>query len=284
MTQDTGSITPDAVVDLPSLVMFTAPNPGPKTLSGTHSFVVGHHPAYVIDPGPAIKDYLGAMAQWVTEQNIVVEGILLTHSHPDHAPGAPLLAGMLDAPVLASADMPEDIARGLCADALLNDGDTLRVAGDVLRVVATPGHAHDHIAFWLEGARVLFAGDTILGEGTTVIAPPEGDMSLYMQTLERIRELRPYLIAPGHGPLIRDPGAKLEEYVAHRRQREEQIIQALERGPATIEELVARVYADVDPGLHGLAAGSVEAQLIKLTREGRAAERGNLYALAPAHQ
>jgi glyoxylase-like metal-dependent hydrolase (beta-lactamase superfamily II) len=153
------------------------------------------------------------------------------------------------------------------------------VNGDVLRVIATPGHAPDHVAFWLERGRVLFAGDTILGQGSALVAPPEGDMAAYMRSLERIRKLGPRIIAPGHGPLILDPNAKIDEYVRHREQREAQLLEALQRGPATVEELVRKIYVDVDPTLHGLAAQSVRAQLAKLRMEGRIHMLADRYAL-----
>lgn len=263
----------------PRVVMFTAPNPGPKTLSGTHTYLVGRESAYVIDPGPEIGEYQTSLANWIHQDGTQVKALLLTHSHPDHAPGARLLGNLLGVPVLSSASMPAETARALGSDALLEDGVHLPVDGDVLEVIATPGHAPDHIALWLRNARLLFAGDTILGEGTSLIAPPEGDMRLYMQTLGRLALLEPLSIAPGHGPVVLDARAKIEEYLSHRREREAQIVEALKAGPATIEELVRRVYATVDPKLQPLAAGSVQAQLLKLEAEGKIQERDGSFTL-----
>jgi glyoxylase-like metal-dependent hydrolase (beta-lactamase superfamily II) len=149
-----------------------------------------------------------------------------------------------------------------------------------LRVFATPGHSPDHVAFWLDLSGILFSGDTILGRGTSLVAPPEGDMTDYMKTLEHMRTLEPYLIAPGHGPLITDPLAKIDAYIRHRREREEQILAKLAIGPMSVEELVADLYADVDTHLHDLAAGSVAAQLQKLLIEDRVKESAARYELA----
>lgn len=271
--------TPEVLTGDPRVVMFTAPNPGPKTLSGTHTFVIGDDTAYVVDPGPANPSYQRSLATWLSGAVRRVEGVLLTHGHPDHAPGAALLGALTGAHVWASERMTEPQRAGAGVNRLYSPDESFVVDGDELRLVPSPGHSPDHVAFWMPGARILFAGDTILGQGTTLIAPPEGDMVQYMQTLERFRALNARLIAPGHGPVIHDPSAKIEEYIEHRRQREAQIVAALEDGPARTPDLVARIYSDVDPGLHGLAAESVYAQLQKLVREGRVVEAGGVFSL-----
>ena len=261
------------------VLMFTAPNPGPKTLDGTHSYVIGGDNAYVVDPGPAIAAYQEAMAKWLRRNRHHVRAILLTHGHPDHAPGARLLAELLEVPVEASPNMePSAIKSAGVTDAYLLD-ERLPVDDDALAIIPSPGHSADHVALWLESARILFSGDTILGRGTSLVAPPEGDMAEYMQTLEHLRSLEPRVIAPGHGPLVTDPPTKFAEYVEHRRMREGQVIHALGTGPATISDLVSRLYADVDRQLHGLAAGSLEAQLLKLEREGVIERRGSQWEL-----
>jgi glyoxylase-like metal-dependent hydrolase (beta-lactamase superfamily II) len=249
------------------VISLTAPNPGPKTLGGTLTYVVGTNPAYVIDPGPQLSSYQAALASWVDRTKRNVAGILLTHSHPDHAPGARLLGELLSAPIWASAEMRNDVARELGIDHRF-DGRVFPVEEDSLQVIDTPGHSFDHVSFWLKRARILFAGDVILGRGSTLVAPPDGDMALYMKTLERIRALEPLIIAPGHGPLVTHPAVKIEEYIAHRRQRELEIRDALLSGPKTVEGLVAHIYADVSPELRELAYGSVLSQLQKLQDEG----------------
>jgi glyoxylase-like metal-dependent hydrolase (beta-lactamase superfamily II) len=272
------SFRPEIVSSHPRVVMFTAPNPGPKTLEGTHTFVVGHAPAYVIDPGPESEVYVTALSRWLSETGRQVNGILLSHSHPDHAPGARLLRALLGAPIWASPETAADLADALGVDHRF-DGRAFPVEGDELRIFPSPGHTLDHVGFWLPLSRLLFAGDVILGQGSTVVMPPEGDMALYMHSLASMRELQPTLIAPGHGPMIFDPIPKIDEYLAHRRQREEQILETLGRGPNTVEGLVSQIYIDVAPELKELAGGSVAAQLQKLEKEGRVDRDGDHFAL-----
>jgi glyoxylase-like metal-dependent hydrolase (beta-lactamase superfamily II) len=271
---DPGVFPSELVSQDPLLVMFTAPNPGPKTLEGTHTFVVGMEQTYVIDPGPDIPAYTDFLATRLTDHGHAVQGILLSHGHPDHAPGAARLAQLLGAPVWGSPQLT-----GLALDHAFEDGQSFAIDGDRLRAVFTPGHASDHIAFWLERARILFSGDTILGRGSTLVAPPEGDMIAYLGSLEVMRRLRPRLIAPGHGPIVQNPEAKIAEYLEHRRQREQQILAALGQGPATDRQLVERIYVDTDPRLLPLALGSVQAQLAKLLAEGRVRRSGDDYVL-----
>jgi len=261
----------------PDVWMFTAPNPGPKTLDGTHTFVVGRSTAYVIDPGPTDPVYQDQLRDWVRNASARVVAILLSHGHPDHAPGATRLAASLSVPVWSSEKLATEENIALPVDRTYEPRQSFPTDDDMLHVVPSPGHSEDHVAFWLEGARILFAGDTILGRGTTLIAPPQGNMIRYMETLRRLQNLHARLIAPGHGPLITNPAAKIREYLRHREQREAQILEALRVGPATIQELVEGLYRDVDTRLHGLAAGSVQAQLEKLEIEGRVRRTGEKF-------
>ncbi len=260
----------------PEVFMFTAPNPGPKTLEGTHTYIVGHD-AYVIDPGPDLPPYLEALAAWLRQTGRSPRGILLTHGHPDHAPGAARLKAILDVPVWSSARMLAEDSLRAGVDRVFEEDHVFAADDDILHVIPAPGHAFDHVCFWLPKAAILFAGDTILGQGTTLVAPPEGDMLDYMATLERLQALDARIIAPGHGPIVESPREKFDEYIGHRRAREAQLLQILAKGPKTVTELVTEAYADVDPRLHGLARGSVEAQLIKLLKEGRLTVEGPRY-------
>lgn len=260
--------------------MFTAPNPGPMTLDGTNTYVVGHDPAYVIDPGPNIPEYIAAVANWLRNTDHRVEGILLTHGHHDHTLGTRRLAQALGStPVWASATMTSDKAAIANVNRRYGAAERFDVDGDALEVLATPGHSHDHVAFRLLRSRVLFAGDTVLGRGSSVVAPADGNMSHYMQTLAAIDAVDPAIIAPGHGPIIYDPAAKITEYVEHRRQRERQILDALALGPMKTEDLVGRIYGDTDPRVLDFARSSLEAQLIKLEDEHQIRHIENEYEL-----
>lgn len=270
-------VSPETICRAPLVLMFTVPNPGPKTLDGTHTYALGRSETYVIDPGPDLQEYLENLSHYLETNGHVVEGILLSHGHPDHAPGAKRLASLLGVPIWTSSATPDDEAREAGVTHRFSPDSEFPVDGDVVRVLPTPGHKPDHVAFWLEASRILFSGDSILGEGSTLIAPPEGDMFEYMHSLDVMQALQPRLIAPGHGPSVVDPIAKIEEYRQHRKEREAQLLEALRIGPASPEELVRRVYADLSPAVLKLARGSVQAQLDKLQREGRVMERGGHY-------
>jgi glyoxylase-like metal-dependent hydrolase (beta-lactamase superfamily II) len=234
-----------------------APNPGVYELEGTNTWVVGPAPAIVIDPGPDVPSHLEEVARTAGR----VGAIVLTHDHPDHAPGAMPLAEMTRAPIHA-ARPPE-------AGTPIRDGQVVSSGGASLRAVATPGHSSDHLAWWLEDERALFTGDAVLGRGTSVIDPPEGDLAAYLRSLRKMRDLGPRTIHPGHGPVVLRGVEKLEEYLAHRQERERQIVEALATGPRSVDELVATIYAAYPADVRPLAARSVVAHLLKLAGEGR---------------
>ena len=239
------------------IVRVLAPNPGLRELEGTNTWVLGRWPAVVIDPG---VDEPGHLAE-VLEVAGRVGAILLTHDHPDHTPGASTLAATTGAPVYA--------ARPEGGGERLRDGQTIRMPGVTVSVVATPGHTSDHVAFFLEEDGALFTGDAVLGRGTSVSDPPEGDLAQYLRSLHRMRDLAPRTIYPGHGPAVFDALGKLDEYLAHRAMREEQVLAGLAEGAHTPEELVPAIYGDYPAELFPLAARSVLAHLLKLEGEGR---------------
>lgn len=246
--------------------LIIAPNPSIMTGPGTNTLVLGEGEigATVIDPAVNEETYL----DWIVEAGIArggIKRILITHGHPDHIGGALALKERVDVPIYAFSKEGTPFA-----DELIKDGDTFELGNDVLRAIHTPGHRFDHLCFLMEQHGSLFAGDLVAGEGTVVIIPPEGDMQAYLDSLRRLQELDLKEIVPAHGVPITDPQAKLSEYLTHRQQREEQVLQALEsleRG-AKIEEIVQVVYTDTDPALHPMAAKSVEAHLLKLEAEG----------------
>jgi glyoxylase-like metal-dependent hydrolase (beta-lactamase superfamily II) len=242
------------------IVRVLAPNAGLRELEGTNTWIVGDPPATVIDPGPEIDSHLREVARTAGR----VGAILLTHDHPDHAPGAVRLAELTGAPI-AAIRPPDGGER-------LRDGERVGPAASLV-VVATPGHTPDHASFFVEGDRALFTGDAVLGRGTSVIDPPEGDLAAYLRSLHRMRELRPATIHPGHGPLVLDGVAKLDEYLEHRDEREREIVAALGASARSVEELVPEIYAGYAPELYELAGRSVLAHLLKLEGEGRATKR-----------
>jgi len=238
-----------------------APNPGVRELEGTNTWIVGGSPSIVIDPGPEHEGHLREVERTAGR----VGAIVLTHDHPDHAPGAPRLASLTGAPVHA--------ARPAQGWERLRDGQVIAAGEAGLTVIATPGHTPDHVAFFSSGSGALFTGDAVLGRGTSVVDPPEGDLLAYLQSLRRMRELAPRTIYPGHGPVVLQAIAKLDEYLEHRAMREQQVLDALAEGARSPEELVAEIYADYPPEVHELAARSVLAHLLKLGVEGRAEKR-----------
>ncbi|HZT97234.1 MAG TPA: MBL fold metallo-hydrolase [Chloroflexota bacterium] len=269
---------PHSSDDLTTFTTITAPNPGPKTLQGTNTYVVGEESLVVIDPGPAISSHVENIRQ--ATQGREVLGVFVTHGHPDHAPAAVPLARDLRVPVFASKrlriDFGDVVVRPLSA------GLVFELGAQRLIAIESRGHSDDHFCFLLEPGSVLFSGDVILGAGTSLIALPEGDMSAYVETLERLRGLRPTIIAPGHGPLVDDPESKIQEYLSHRRERERALIVTLQSGSLTAADLVHRVYG-VDSGpTFELAVLSVEAQLAKLVKEERVVVTGDRYSLRAA--
>ena len=248
MTQD--------VLDRHDVALVRAENPGPFTLSGTNTWVVGRDPCWVVDPGPAIDAHLAAIEAEVRARG-GAGGIVLTHDHADHAEAAPALAERLVARVAATR-----AARAV----RIADGDEV----GPFKVIATPGHAPDHVA--LVAGAVCFTGDAILGEGSVFIAPDPGALSGYLAALERLQAMELSTLYPGHGPVVEDPAAKIGEYLAHRRDRERRVIAALEAGRRSVDELLDEVWDDAPAVLRPAAAVTLAAHLDKLDEEGRLPE------------
>lgn len=225
------------------LERLTAPNPGPMTLQGTNTYVVGRDPAVVIDPGPDDAGHIEAVRR-AAEARGGIGAVLLTHDDADHLDGV--------APLGVEPERPDD-------------GEV--VAG--LTAIATPGHAAEHLCFLL--GRACFTGDLILGEGSTIVGPRRfgGSLGDYMRSLERLRKLDLEVLYPGHGPEVHDPAAKIEWYVEHRMMRERRLVAALDRGERSRAALLAEVWDDVPEELRPAAAIAMEAHLEKLEEEGR---------------
>lgn len=230
----------------------TAPNPGPFTLDGTRTYLLGE--TAVLDPGPLIESHIAAILEAVPK----LETIFITHRHADHAPAAAPLKHRTGARIVA----PRHV---------LDATDEIVAGGEVvegLEVIATPGHTNEHVCY-LTADGDLFTGDTILGSGTTAIFPPDGHMADYLRSLRVLRERAPRRIHPGHGPTRDDAVALIDEYLTHRLDREQQVLTALGTGVDTIPGLRRDIYPDLDPRLERAAEIQLLAHLIKLTEEGR---------------
>ena len=231
-----------------------ADNPGPYTLSGTNTWIVGRDPAYVVDPGPLLPAHLDAIVA-ETDRRGGIAGIALTHDHFDHAEAVPALRERTFAPAVAAARE--------FADVVLGDGGRF----GPLTAVATPGHSPDHLAFAFESA--CFTGDAVLGEGSVFVGDAPGAMVGYFAGLARLRALRSSVLCPGHGPPIWDPAAKLDEYRAHRLDRERRVLEALARGARSESELLDAAWDEIPSPLRPAAAMTLRAHLDKLRAEGR---------------
>jgi glyoxylase-like metal-dependent hydrolase (beta-lactamase superfamily II) len=228
-----------------------AGNPGPYTLSGTNTWVIGRDPAWVVDPGPELPAHLDAVANEV-EARGGAGGIAVTHDHADHVEGVLALRERLG--------RPPEAARRLAADVRLSDG----MEFGPLTALAAPGHAPDHLAFVAGGA--CFTGDAVLGEGSVFISE---DLAGYLDALARLRDLPLEVICPGHGPPVWDPMAKLDEYMSHRAERERKLLEALAQGMLEEDELLDAVWSDAPPALRPAAAVTLGAHREKLEAEGR---------------
>jgi glyoxylase-like metal-dependent hydrolase (beta-lactamase superfamily II) len=233
-----------------------APNPGPFTSTGTNTWIIdGDGAVAIIDPGPLDRVHERAIVARLGERPVAA--VVVTHTHEDHAPLANPLAEALGVPAYGFGPGP-----GFDPDETLADGSRVAVGTVDLEVVHTPGHAEDHLCFLAD--RVLFTGDHIMGGSSVMVE----DMIGYLRSLERVKRLRATKFYPGHGDIIEDPAGIIDWYVAHRLERERQVLAAVRVGASTVPEVVEIVYREVDPSLHPLAARSVGAHLRKLEAEG----------------
>jgi glyoxylase-like metal-dependent hydrolase (beta-lactamase superfamily II) len=233
-----------------------AENPGPLTLSGTNTWVVGSGPAWVVDPGPLLDSHLDRLLEAVEERG-GLGGVALTHDHSDHVESVQALRERFPAPLAAG--------RGE-ADVKLEEGARF----GPFEAVYTPGHASDHFALIAGG--VCFAGDVVLGEGSVFVAPEPGALAAYLDALERLAERSLRVLCPGHGPAIWEPQQRLREYIEHRLERERRLVEALGEGRRTQAELLDAAWSDVPMELRFAAAVTLEAHLGKLGEEGRLPE------------
>jgi glyoxylase-like metal-dependent hydrolase (beta-lactamase superfamily II) len=260
----------------PGVHRLVARNPGYMTGPGTNTYLIGADRWLVIDPGPDDEVHIERI---LGQTGARIDAVLATHTHPDHSPGVGSLAKAAGASVLglpAPRHGRQDLT--FAPTRVLSDGDQVHIEGRTLRTLHTPGHASNHLCFLLEGIGLLFTGDHLMQGSTVVIAPPDGDMKQYLDSLARLQREPVTRIAPGHGLVIEDAQNEISRLIAHRLRREAKVIERLRgAGGASLDTLVASVYDDVDPRLHPVAKSSLLAHLLKLEQEGRAARDGETH-------
>jgi glyoxylase-like metal-dependent hydrolase (beta-lactamase superfamily II) len=261
-----------------------APNPSPFTYTGTQTYVVGAGEVAVIDPGPDLAEHVDAILAATAGERIAA--IVCTHTHRDHSPASRPLAAATGAPIIGCAPLAleDDGPRADAAfdfdyrpDRALADGEALEGEGWQLRAVATPGHTSNHLCYALEGTGLLFTGDHVMGWSTTVVSPPDGDMTFYLASLELLLGRDDQVYHPAHGPPVDKPRAHVRALIAHRRMREQQILAKLDAGEGRITAMVETMYREVDPRLHPAAGRSVLAHLVDLEQRGLVRRGGELW-------
>lgn len=259
----------------PLVARVLAPNPSPMTLTGTNTYLIGRAEVAVVDPGPDLPEHVEAIVE-----NLRLLGrqavALVTHHHDDHLPAARRLRERLGMPIAGHPELPS-------VDRPLSHDEELGLADVQIRALHTPGHTWDHVSYFLVDERAVFAGDLVAGTGSLVVGPGRGELAASLRSLKLLANVEPDVIYPGHGPVVADARVKLAEYIAHRAERERQVLDALAPGRRTIADLVERIYVDIVPGLREHAARNVQAYLFKLEDEGQVAQDGRYWRLsAPA--
>lgn len=261
----------------PLIRRVTARNPSGFTFHGTGTYIVGHGEVAVIDPGPLLDEHIEALGTLLKGEEVT--HLLITHTHLDHSPAAEPLKHHWGTKTWGfgphgSGKPGESIEEGgdmaFVPDIKVDDGDLIQGSGWSIECVHTPGHTSNHLCFALKEENALFTGDHVMGWSTSVIGPPDGNMTHYMQSLEKLLERPEDIYWPTHGTCIRDVKTHVRAFLEHRLDRERQILDCLSRGYTTIADMVAVMYADTDRSLHGAAARSVLAAMIRLMDTGRA--------------
>ena len=265
----------------PNLKRIIAPNPSPMTFWGTNTYILGTNELAIIDPGPAVHSHFDAIMSSLNKNQSITH-ILITHSHIDHSPLAKQLSERTSAPILAfgesssgkstimtnlkNLDGGEGIDYDFKPDVTLNDNQILKNKEWCIKSLHTPGHMGNHLCFSWEGESILFSGDLVMGWATSMVSPPDGDLTDFMNSIKSLQLRSPdKLFFPGHGAPIKNPSLRLQELYEHRKKREGEILSALETGLATISEITDYVYADLDKRLIIAAKRNVLAHLIDLT-------------------
>ena len=262
-----------------------ARNPGAFTLYGTGTYILGRGDVAVIDPGPADEEHVEAVLKATAGETIT--HMLVTHTHMDHSPGCRLLKAHVDAPtygygphgagkIAEGVQVEEGGDMDFVPDVTVADGDVIEGGGWSVECVYTPGHTSNHVCYALNDGSALFSGDHVMGWSTSVISPPDGDMASYMASLRRLLERNDAIYWPTHGPAITDPKPHVRAFIAHREEREQQILDSLARGVDRIVDMVPTMYAGVDKQLHPAAARSVLAAMAYLVERGEVGCEGDV--------
>lgn len=264
-----GVAMPDIAVWSERVTMVLGQNPGPFTGPGTNTYLIGTgRRPLLLDTGHGYSEYPPFLARALAETRggDSLQGIVLTHAHPDHLGGVESVRRCFGPLAAAKMPAPGGGDGGLELEAVY-EGDEIHTEGATLRAVWTPGHAADHLCWYLEEEKALFSGDVVLGAGTSVI-PPDGDLGDYLRSLRRLLTLDVAVIYPGHGPAVDSPRERIASYLAHREMRDEQIVAAVGAGERAVTGIVRRIYTDLPESLHHAAAMTVGAHLRKLEAEG----------------
>lgn len=282
------SAAPETCVSVSPLVRrVVAGNGGPFTFTGTCSYVIGRGRVAILDPGPDRPDHVKALLDAVAGETVT--HIVVSHTHIDHSPAARLVKAETGAPIVGCG--PHRAARALAQgeantmegsgdlahdpDEEMRDGDAVAAPGWSLRALATPGHTANHLAFALQEEEALFTADHVMAWSTTIVGPPDGSMTDFMASLERLRGRSDAVYWPGHGGPVRDPDRFVRALIGHRRAREASILNRLSAGDRRIAEIVPAIYAGIRPELHGAAGLSVFAHIEDLVRRGVVATDGD---------
>ena len=259
----------------PGIARVLASNPSTFTYFGTQTYLVGEREVAVIDPGPKLPGHLEALMEAIGGRPVTA--ILCTHTHRDHSPAARPLAEATGAPIIGCAPLALETVGSRAdaafdgdyrADRVLEDGEGIDVDGRRVTAVATPGHTSNHLCFAEEVSGALFTGDHVMGWSTTVVFPPDGDMSAYMASLDRLQRRDDRIYYPAHGPPVTNPRQYVRGLLGHRMQREKQILRLVEERPRPIPEIVEAAYPGLDQRLVTAAGGSVFAHLLDLEARG----------------
>ncbi len=276
------SFTPGEVIVLSQRVRrITAPNAGMMTGPGTNTYLVGNRELAVIDPGPADSVHIDAIVRAADAMRAPIRWILCTHTHMDHSPGANLLRDLTGASVIGQiARHANGQDRHFSPDQHWQHDDFLQTDEFTLRAVHTPGHASNHLCFYLDEEELLFTGDHIMEGSTVVIMPPDGDMLAYINALHDLKKLQLRHLAPAHGHLVNQPLQLIEGLIQHRLMRENKALDKMRQlGPCTLDTLTPSVYDEVPSFLHGLARMSLLAHLLKLEQEQRISQQDGIWRI-----